>query len=80
LDSSTYLANAEHDDGWMPVGGLCLSIMPEDFQREWADILESPVVKTLEDGAYGKEIHLRIDDSGRLQDFPFAILPLLSQE
>lgn len=81
LGNNTYLVNAEHDDGWMPVGGLCLSMMPEAFRTEWSDILESPVIKTLEDGAYGKEIHLHISGDGRrLQDFPFAILPLLDQE
>ena len=82
LDANTYLVNAELADGWMPVGGLCLSMLPEDFQTEWADILESPVMRIIEDGAYGKEIFVYVDDGQRLQDFPFALLPIykLAQE
>jgi hypothetical protein len=70
LDANTYLVNADLEDGWMPVGGLCLSMMPGDFQTKWADILERPVVKIVEDGAYGKEIYLHVSDGKRCRIFP----------
>jgi len=80
LDNNTYLVNAESQSGWMPVGGLALSMMPDEFQKQWSDILESSVEKITNDGAYGKEIYLIVADDKRLQGFPFAILQFYGQE